>query len=45
MNAVTVHERPGVYSAYEVSSVLRSGNRSGVAALAAVSTGGKAGEL
>lgn len=45
MNAVTVHERPGVYSAYEVSSVIRSANRSGVAALAAVSTGGTAGEL
>ena len=45
MNAVTVHQRPGVYSAYEVSSVLRSGSRSGVAALAAVSIGGKAGEL
>ena len=45
MNAVTVHARPGVYSAYEVSSVLRSGSRSGVAALAAVSTGGKAGEV
>ena len=45
MNAVTVHERPGVYSAYEVSSVLRSGERNGVAALAAVSTGGTVGEL
>ena len=45
MNAVTVHQRPGVYSAYEISSVIRSGSRSGVAALAAVSIGGKAGEL
>ena len=45
MNAVTVHERPGVYSAYEVSSVLRSGSRSGTVALAAVSAGGTAGEL
>ena len=45
MNAVTVHERPGVYSAYEISSVIRAGSRSGVVALAAVSTGGTAGEL
>ncbi|MBP3319083.1 MAG: phage tail sheath subtilisin-like domain-containing protein [Ruminiclostridium sp.] len=45
MNAVTVHERPGVYSAYEVSSVLRSVDRNGTAALAAVSAGGTVGEL
>jgi len=45
MNAVTVHERPGVYSAYEVSSVVRSVTRRGTAALAAVSAGGTAGEL
>lgn len=45
MSAVTTHERPGVYSVYEASAVVRAASRRGVAAIAAVSTGGTAGEL
>jgi len=41
MSAVTTHERPGVYSAYEISSVVSGGARNGVAAIAAVSEGGE----
>lgn len=42
---LTTHERPGVYSAYEISAVVSAAARRGVAALAARSDGGTAGQL
>ncbi len=42
---VTNHERPGVYSVYEASAVVSSGTRRGVAAIAAVSQQGTAGDV
>lgn len=45
MSAVTAHERPGVYSVYEASSVVSSAPRNGTAAIAAISTGGTSGTL
>lgn len=44
-NIVTTHERPGVYSAYEASTVVTANPRNGRAAIAAVSTGGTPNEL
>lgn len=45
MSAMTNHERPGVYSAYEVSSIISGSAAGAVVGLAAVSTGGTPGEL
>lgn len=44
-NIVTTHERPGVYSSYEASTVVTANPRNGRAAIAAVSTGGTPNEL
>ena len=45
MSVVTAHERPGVYSVYEASSVVSAVPRSGTAAITAISSGGTAGNL
>lgn len=45
MSVVTTHERPGVYSAYSLSSVVSAGTKHGTAAIAAMSEGGEAGEV
>lgn len=45
MSVVTTHQRPGVYSAYEVSTVVSGGTKNGTAAIAAMSEGGEAGEV
>lgn len=45
MSVVTTHQRPGVYSAYTVSTVVSGGAKNGTAAIAAMSEGGEAGEL
>lgn len=42
MSAVTTHERPGVYSSYDISSVVDSGAGNKTVAIAAASTSGKA---
>ena len=43
--SVTVHQRPGVYSAYDASSVVSGSNRGKVVGLAAVNTAVEAGVL
>ena len=45
MNHVTNHERPGVYSTYDASSLIRSGGGSKTVGLAAKSAAGEAGRL
>lgn len=45
MNAVTTHERPGVYSVYTASAAVSGGARRGTAAIAAQSGGGTAGTV
>lgn len=45
MSTVTTHERPGVYSVYEASSLVSGGSGGKAAGIAAVSTGGVAGTL
>ena len=45
MSSVTTHERPGVYSAYDASSVVRGRGGSRTVAIAAKSEGGTAGTL
>lgn len=45
LTAITTHERPGVYSVYSASAVVRGSARSGTAAVAAQSDAGTAGEL
>ena len=45
MNMGTTQERPGVYSVYEASAVVSAGARNGVAAVAALSTAGTAGQV
>lgn len=43
--STTVHERPGVYSAYDASSVVNAGGAGRVVGIAAMYDGGKAGQL
>ena len=43
--SITTHQRPGVYSAYEVSSLVRGSDRGGMVALAAVNTQMETGTL
>ena len=45
MNAVTTHERPGVYSVYTASAAVSGAARRGTAAIAAQSSGGTVGTV
>ena len=45
MNAVTTHERPGVYSVYTASAAISGAARRGTAAIAARSQGGTVGQV
>ena len=43
--SVTVHQRPGVYSSYDASSVVSGSGAGGIVGLAGVNTTAKAGEV
>lgn len=45
MNQITKHERPGVYSAYEASSLVSGNRQGGVVGLAALSSTGEEGKV
>lgn len=45
MSTITTHERPGVYSAYEASSVVQTSSAGSAVGIAGISSGGTAGQL